>query len=57
MFKRKKGQSTLEYVLVLSAIIAAIIFATFMFIRPRLQNGLNSVTNTMASALNKIKLP
>jgi uncharacterized protein (UPF0333 family) len=51
----KKGQSTLEYVLVLSAIIAAIIFATITFMRPRLQTSMNHVTNQMANQIQKIR--
>lgn len=39
--RNKKGQSTMEYVIVLTAIVAAIIFAATTFIRP----AMNSVYN------------
>jgi uncharacterized protein (UPF0333 family) len=56
MLVKKKGQSTLEYVLVLSAIIAAIIFAAFQFVKPRLQDSMNKVSNEMSKAINKINM-
>ncbi len=54
MLRRKKGQSTLEYVLILSAIIAAVLFAAYQFLRPRLQSGLNRATNQMEVQINRI---
>lgn len=51
---RRKGQSTLEYVIILTAIIGAILFAATQFIKPRVQNSLDSVTNTMEKQVNKI---
>lgn len=51
----RKGQSTLEYVLVLSAIIAALVFASFTFMRPRVQDSMNTVTNRMANAITRIR--
>ena len=50
----RKGQSTLEYIVVLTAIIAAILFAATKFIKPRVQNSLDNVTNQMEHQVNKI---
>lgn len=53
---REKAQSTLEYVLVITAIIAAIIVAAATFVRPRVTDSLNRVTNQMGQAVNRINL-
>ena len=50
-----KGQSTLEYVVILTAIIAAIIFAATTFMRPRVSASLDHVTNEMNNQVNLIK--
>lgn len=50
-----KGQSTLEYVLVLTAIIAGIIFAATTFVKPRVENSLNHVTSQMEGQVNRIQ--
>ncbi|MFH0763262.1 MAG: hypothetical protein V1925_05185 [Candidatus Omnitrophota bacterium] len=52
---RKKGQSTLEYVLVLTAIVAAIIFAATKFIKPRVEESLDHVSQEMKSEVEKIQ--
>jgi uncharacterized protein (UPF0333 family) len=51
---RKRGQSTLEYVLVLTAIIAAVIVAANSFIKPRVEDSLNHVTSQMNSQVHRI---
>lgn len=48
VFKRA-GQSTLEYVIVLTAIVAAILFAASQFIKP----SVNRVYGEAGNALNK----
>lgn len=50
----KKGQSTLEYVLVLTAIIAAIVFATTQFIKPKVESSLQHVATEMEEEVNRI---
>ncbi len=52
---RSKGQSTLEYVLVLTAIIAGIVFAATRFVKPRVESSLDHVTQEMNTQVNKIK--
>lgn len=50
----KRAQSTLEYVIILSVIIGAIIlFATTVF-KGQLGAGLNRVGNEMGHAINKV---
>lgn len=44
----KSGQSTLEYVIVLTAIVAAILFAATQFIKP----GVNRIYGETGSKLN-----
>lgn len=53
---KKRGQSTLEYVLVLTAIIAAVIFAASQFLRPKVQSSLEHVSDQMESQVNKIDI-
>ncbi|RJP27416.1 MAG: class III signal peptide-containing protein [Candidatus Omnitrophota bacterium] len=51
----KRGQSTLEYVLILTAIIAAIILVANNFVRPRVGSSLDHVTNQMEQQANRIQ--
>ena len=54
MFTRK-GQSTLEYVIVLTAIVAGIIFAATKFIQPRVQGSLDSISGKMQTEVENIQ--
>ncbi|MDD5059835.1 MAG: class III signal peptide-containing protein [Candidatus Omnitrophica bacterium] len=49
----KKGQSTLEYVIILAAVVGAIILAS-VFVRNNLQTGYNDLTNTVQTRANDI---
>lgn len=51
----RKAQSTLEYVIVLTAIVAAILVAANKFVKPRIENSLDSLTNEMQKEVGKIK--
>jgi uncharacterized protein (UPF0333 family) len=53
MFK-KKGQSTLEYVIVLTAIIAVVLTFAAVFLRQRVQGSLEHVANQMEQKVNEI---
>jgi len=55
MFKRK-GQSTLEYVIILTAIIAAIVYAAVTFLKPRVQQSLDNVTSEMQVGVQQLDL-
>lgn len=50
----KKAQSTLEYVIILTAIIAAMIFAASSFIKPTMENSVNHVTDEVGAQVNRI---
>lgn len=52
---RKKGQSTLEYVLILTAIIAAVIIAATKFVKPRVEGSLDHVSQEMQDQAERIK--
>ena len=52
---KSKGQSTLEYVLVLTAIVAAIIFAATQFVKPRVEGSLDHVSKEMEDQVGRIK--
>lgn len=54
MMRNRKAQSTLEYVIVLAAVIAAVIvFATGTF-QSRITNSLNHVANEMQNVVGRI---
>ena len=55
MFK-KKGQSTLEYVIILTAIIAAIVFAAATFLKPRVESSLDHVSDQMQQGVQQLDL-
>jgi len=52
----KKGQSTLEYVLVLTAIIAAIVVVAMSVLRPRVNDSMTYVADQMNTAVHRINL-
>jgi Flp pilus assembly pilin Flp len=53
---KRKGQSTLEYVIILTAIIAAIVFAAVTFLKPRVQSSLDNVTSQMQVGVQQLDL-
>lgn len=54
MVRRRKGQSTLEYIIVLTAIIGAIIAAATAIIRPKVNDIFNHVGTQAVTAVNHI---
>jgi len=48
--RRKKGQSILEYVIVLTVIVAAIAAAAGTAIKPAITNSYDNVNTTMTNA-------
>lgn len=52
--RKRKAQSTLEYVIVLTAIVAAIILAATKFIQPRVENSLDTITQKMTDQIGKV---
>jgi len=53
---KRKGQSTLEYVIILTAIIAAIVFAAATFLKPRVESSMGHVTNQMELGVQQLNL-
>lgn len=54
MFKLKKAQSTLEYIIVFTTIVAAILLVSNTIIRPKMGNMLEHVTNQAETAVNHV---
>jgi uncharacterized protein (UPF0333 family) len=50
----KKGQSVLEYVIVLTAIIAIIVAAAATIIQPSVNQTLNKAASSISNALNRL---
>jgi len=55
MLRRHKAQSVLEYVLVLTAIIAVVVIFAGGFLRTKVQSGLENAATQMNNQTNKIK--
>jgi len=51
---KKKGQSILEYVIILTAIVACIIWAAVKYIQPAVNQGFNDATRAVGKAADKI---
>lgn len=54
MLMSKKAQSTLEYIIIFTAIVGAIILAATKIIQPKVGNMLEHVSNQAESAVNHI---
>jgi hypothetical protein len=54
MFKRRKGQSILEYVVILIAIVGVVAWAANSFIKDAVTKGLNDANTTVANAAAKL---
>ena len=52
--RRKKGQSVLEYVIVLTAIVAAIAFAARTFLAPAVQQALDDSSQSIEGATGRL---
>lgn len=51
---KKKGQSILEYVIVLTAIVVCIIWAATAFIKPAIEKGLTDAQTAVGTAADKL---
>ena len=51
---KRKGQSTLEYVIILTAIVAAVILVANKFIGKNVQNSLEHAGNEMETGVKHI---
>ena len=54
MLKKHKAQSVLEYVIVLTAIVAVIIIAATSVIKPAVQQAMDDAAGTITSATGKL---
>lgn len=54
MQREKRGQSILEYVIVLTVIVAAIILAAQNFIRPAVTATLTNASTSMTNAAGRL---
>lgn len=52
----RHGQSTLEYILVLVAILVAVIAAAGTFMKPAVEKGIQDSTDTIKAATGKVKI-
>lgn len=52
--RNKKGQSILEYVIVLTVIIAAIALAAGSFIKPAVTNATSDAANAITNATSRL---
>lgn len=53
MLRKKKGQSTLEYIIVFSAIVAAILIFAYQKLNPAVEKILNSTATEIEDASDK----
>lgn len=51
----RKGQSTLEYILVLAAILVAVIAAAGLVMKPAVNQAMTDSSNTIQNATGKLK--
>jgi Flp pilus assembly pilin Flp len=54
MNKLRKGQSTLEYVIILAAVVGAII-AVGVLLKPKLQNSYSDLSGKMRDKVGQVK--
>ena len=52
--ERKKGQSTMEYVIVFTVIVAAIILAASQYVKPSVMGSISHVSSEMEAGVSKI---
>ncbi len=52
--RSRKGQSILEYVIILTVIVAAIAFAAAKFIKPGVEKGLEQSQNVIEGAVKQL---
>ena len=55
MFRKNKGQSTLEYIAVFAAIVGAIVFFAWSKMKPAVQNVMDSSATKITTAADSFK--
>jgi len=54
MLKQKKAQSTLEYIIIFTAVIGAILLAANTIIKPKMNNMLDHVATQAETAVSHV---
>jgi hypothetical protein len=54
MKRFSKGQSTLEYVIILSAVIGAIVLVANTVLKPKLQSSYDGLTTKMSDKIQEV---
>lgn len=54
MLRSKKGQSTLEYIIIFTVVVGAILFAANNMLKPRVNAMFDHVTNQAVTAVQHI---
>lgn len=54
MKRSSRAQSTLEYVIILSAVVGAIIVVANTILKPKLQGSYDALTSKMQSKVNEV---
>ncbi len=54
MLRKRRGQSILEYILVLTAIVGVLVWAAATFIKPAVEQGLTDATTAVGIAADKL---
>ena len=54
MRRLNRGQSTLEYVIILAAVVGAIILIATTVLKPKLQTSYGNLTDKMQSKVNEV---
>jgi len=54
MIKFKQGQSTLEYVIILAAVVGAIILVATTVLKPKLQTSYSDLTGKMQQKVSNV---
>ena len=55
--KKTRGQSTLEYILVLTAIIGVMIWAAATLVKPKVEQGFGDVQESIQNTATQIAAP
>jgi len=55
MFRKRKGQSTLEYITLFAAIVAAIVIFAYLKLKPAVESVMNSSANKITTAADKFQ--
>lgn len=55
MLRKSRAQSTLEYIIVFTAIVGGILIAANTILKPKVQSMMNHVTEAAGNAVDRVK--